>query len=81
MHMFNDGSYFMGGLHGLGWIFWLVVIAALLYLGRGRLGAQGRQPRETAHEVLRRRLASGDITPEEYEKRKLLLDRDAGGIA
>lgn len=29
------------------------------------------------HEVLKRRLANGDISAEEYEQRKLLLDRDA----
>jgi uncharacterized membrane protein len=28
--------------------------------------------------VLQRRLANGEITPDEYEKRKTLLDRDAG---
>jgi uncharacterized membrane protein len=31
--------------------------------------------------VLQRRLASGEITPEEYEQRKALLDRDAGAKA
>jgi uncharacterized membrane protein len=34
------------------------------------------RPRETPHEVLRRRLASGEIAPMEYEERKALLDRD-----
>ena len=39
---------------------------------------RGDHPRETPHEVLRRRLANGEITPQEYEGRKALLDRDAG---
>jgi uncharacterized membrane protein len=40
----------------------------------------GRQDdrRRSPHEVLKRRLANGDISAEEYEQRKLLLDRDAG---
>jgi uncharacterized membrane protein len=28
--------------------------------------------------MLRRRLAAGEITPQEYEDRKALLDRDSG---
>ena len=41
------------------------------------LRPERRRPRESAHELLQRRLASGDITAEEYEKRKALLERDA----
>ena len=35
-----------------------------------------KPPRETPHEVLRRRLAAGEITTDEYEQRKALLGRD-----
>ena len=31
MHMFYDGGYFMGGMHALWWLFWLVLIGALFY--------------------------------------------------
>ena len=75
--MFYDGGYFMGGMHGLWWIFWVLLVGVLVfYLWGGR--GERRRPRETPHEVLRRRLANGEIAPEEYEKRKALLDRDAG---
>lgn len=76
--MFHDGSYYMGGMHGLWWLFWIVLIVALVYAGRGRPSARQRGPKETPHEVLRRRLASGEIDAQEYEQRKALLDRDAG---
>jgi putative membrane protein len=74
--MFHDGSY-MVGMHGLWWLFSLIVLVAFLFLGRVRLGLRSDRPRESPHEVLRRRLAGGDIAPEEYERRKALLDRDS----
>ena len=71
----------MGGMHGWWWLFLLLVIGAVLFYGWGRPGRRGDRPRETQdetpHEVLRRRLASGEITPQQYEERKALLDRDA----
>lgn len=78
--MFYDNGYLMGGMHGLWWIFWLVLVGVLVLFvyGWGRPGERPRNPRETPHEVLRRRLASGEITTEQYEERKALLDRDTG---
>ena len=76
--MFYDGGYFMGGMHGLWWIFWVLLIGVVIFYLWGRRGDPLRPPRETPHEVLQRRLAEGEIAPEEYEKRKALLDRDAG---
>lgn len=77
--MFYDGGYFMGGMHGLWWIFWIVLIGVIVFYGWGRPGSEQRRARETPHEVLRRRLASGEVTPEQYEQRKALLDRDGAG--
>ena len=71
----------MGGMHGLWWLFWLVLIGVLVFYTWGRPGEQRRRPRETPHEALHRRLANGEINPEQYEERKALLDRDAGGKA
>lgn len=69
----------MGGMHFLWWIFWLALIGVIVFYGWGRPGEQRRHARESAHEVLQRRLASGEITPDQYQERKALLDRDAGG--
>ena len=77
MHMFSHGGYYMGGMHGLWWIFWVVLIGVIVFYGWGRSGEKRPHSRETPYEVLQRRLADGQITPDEYEKRKALLDRDA----
>ncbi len=81
MHMFDDGGYFMGGMHWFWWIFWVALIGVIVFYGWGRPSEQRRRPRETPHEVLRRRLASGEITPDQYEERKALLDRNPAGKA
>ncbi len=75
--MFHNGGY-MGGMHGWWWLVGLLVIGAVLFYGWGRPGRRRDHPRETTNEVLRRRLANGEITPQQYEERKALLDRDAG---
>ncbi|HWH74562.1 SHOCT domain-containing protein [Methylibium petroleiphilum] len=74
---FGDGFH-MGGMHGLWWLFWILLIGALVYAAWGRPSKLQRGSRETPHEVLRRRLANGEIDVQEYEQRKALLDRDAG---
>ena len=64
---------------GIGWwivmmlgmvIFWGAIIALVVGALRGGLGAR----RETPHETLRRRLADGSITVEEYEQRHAALE-------
>ena len=82
--MFYDGGY-MGGMHGGWWLLSLLVIGAALFFAWRRPGRRGDGPggtpdemaREKPQEVLRRRLASGAITPQQYEERKTLLDRDS----
>ena len=76
--MFHDGVYSVG-MHGMWWVLSLIVVVAFLFLGRGRIGPWRDRHSEAPHDLLRRRLASGDLTPAEYEKRKVLLDRDASG--
>jgi putative membrane protein len=81
MHMDYEGGYFMGGMHWIWWIFWLALIVVVVFYGWGRPSGRRRGTRETPHEVLNRRLANGEISADEYEQRKLLLDRDAGSRA
>lgn len=76
---YDSGGYFMGGMHWFWWIFWIALICVIVFYGWGRPDEQRRRSRETPHEVLRRRLASGEITPDQYEQRKALLDRDTAG--
>jgi uncharacterized membrane protein len=68
-------------------LFWAVLIGLVVWLVRGglpRLGGGGdggaaggdAQRRETALELLDRRLADGTITPEEYRERRARLTGD-----
>ena len=75
--MLSDGSYAMGGMHGLWWLFWMGLIGVLVFYGWGSPSTKRRPPRESPHDLLQRSLASGQISPEQYEQRKALLDRDA----
>lgn len=77
MNMYRDGLHFMGGLHWVWWLFWIVLIGLVAYYGWGRPSARQGGSNETPLEVLKRRLANGEVTTEEYEQRKALLDRDA----
>lgn len=75
--MFCDNGFFMAGMHGFWWIFWLIVVLAILLFRRDRRCSRNRRFHESPHQILQRRLANGEITPEQYEERKRLLDRDA----
>ena len=52
-------------------LFWGIVIAAVVMVGHA-LG-QPHDRRDGALDVLRRRLAAGEITPEEFETTRKLL--------
>lgn len=65
----------MMGMHAVWWVFWVGLVVTMLFWGGGSSARKGK-PRETPHEALRRRLASGEVSTDEYEKRKALLDRD-----
>jgi putative membrane protein len=57
-----------GGLLGLVVLLLLVAGVALVVLGLSR-----RETQDTALDILRQRLARGEITPEQYEELKKLL--------
>ena len=52
------------------------MVFGLVFWGQGGSPARRDRPRETPHEVLRLRLANGEISTEEYEKRKEVRNRD-----
>lgn len=71
----------MIGMHAWWWLFWVILIGVLFaspFL-KLRSGSARRQHagRESPSAVQRRRLAAGEITPQQYEERKALLDRVA----
>jgi len=70
---------------GVGWwivmmlgmvVFWGAVVFGVVWLVRG--ASSPRAAAESPLEILRRRLAQGEISPEEFEQRRALLDADGG---
>ena len=79
---YNGFSFF--GMHAIWWIVWIAVIAAFVMLLVGAPGRRGgdakataNAPRETPLEILRRRYAAGEISTNECEERRTVLERDA----
>jgi putative membrane protein len=66
----------MGGMHTFWWIFWLILVIIFFYAVWSPQQRSRRSERESPRELLQRRLAKGEITPEAYEQAKALLDRD-----
>lgn len=72
-----DWNHYMFGMHALWWLFWVVAIGAVLFGMRGRGAMPAKPGPESPREALRRRLASGDIQPDEYEQLVALLNRSS----
>jgi putative membrane protein len=73
--MYWNYGYSMMGMHAFWWLFWLVAIAAVLVGMRGRAAAGRGSVPEGPREILQRRLASGEIEPDEYEQRLAVLNK------
>lgn len=72
---FGDG-YYMVGMHTFWWVFWAIVIIVFLFGPWRRSSGRDEGHRETPHQILRSRLAKGEIKAEEYEQLRQLLDRE-----
>ena len=72
MHEF--GMWGMGPWMWLGWILILGAVIWVVYAITRKSTENPHSVRElTAHEILERRYASGEISSEEYEERKRIL--------
>lgn len=81
------GWYWQGG-YGWSWLwpiwlvvallFWAGLIALVIWAVRATIAPHRRDNREatlqTAMEILRRKLAAGEVTPEEFERIRDLLE-------
>lgn len=61
------------GLHGFGWVFWVVIILLLAVFAIRYFNPQSREQKETALEILKKRYAAGELTDSDYEKMKKKL--------
>jgi putative membrane protein len=69
----HDSNWGFWGMHLFWWLFWIVLFVAFFSL---LIPVPRRRARETPLEVLQRRYATGEISTEEYEERKMRLTRD-----
>jgi putative membrane protein len=69
--MFYDG-YHVAGMHLFWWIVWMLFMIWIFATPYSMMGY--RMLRESSSEVLKRRLASGEITTEEYHEKKAILE-------
>ena len=71
--------------HGFGfmWLFPLLFFVAIIFCMRGMFGrgssgcgfhGGNTEPQESAHEILDKRFAKGEVTKEEYEEMKKALE-------
>ncbi len=59
------------------WIFILaIVVWAIWYYGKGKEDFLGKRLKDAPIDLLKRRFAKGEITEEEYEERRAVLEED-----
>ena len=74
----HDGSWWFFGMHAFWWLFWIALIVLFFSLITPVPKRQVRT-RGTPLDILQRRFAAGEISAEEYERRKAVLTRDGAG--
>ena len=71
--MYYDGYHF-GGMHLIWWFIWM---SLLFWIFATPYYVPGKQKkRGSALDILKKRFAAGEITAEEYQERKKILDKD-----
>ena len=70
--MFNTTYYW--GMHWVWWFVWIMLLFWIFALPYNIPGQRNR--RESALDILQRRFALGQITKEEYEEAKNILEKD-----
>lgn len=69
--MWHDG--WMGGMHWFWWVFWVIFVIVLVWAVT-RSSSPPPPHQETPLEILKRRYAEGEISTEEFERRKSRLE-------
>ncbi|MFX3626047.1 MAG: SHOCT domain-containing protein [bacterium] len=68
-----DGHHFWG-MHWFWWILWVILIFWIFVTPYDIPGQ--RKKKDSPLDILKKRLASGEINKEEYEEKKKILERD-----
>ena len=70
--MYN--GYHFGGMHFIWWLIWIMFLLTIFASPYEIPGQRSR--RQSPLDILQNRLASGQITNEEYQEKKTMLERD-----
>lgn len=67
-------TYSFWGMHFVWWFFWLILLLWIFAVPYDIPGQ--RSGKESPYDILKRRFASGELTEEEYQKNKKILEED-----
>jgi len=71
--------WYYNGYYGMNPIWWIIWILFLVWIFGTPWGY--RRTRDTSYDILRKRFAAGEITKEEYQESKKVLEEDFQKIA
>lgn len=74
MHYYDSGYF---GMHFFWWFFWVLLFVSFFSFATPVPRRHLKRLQETPLDILKRRLASGEIAEQEYESRKSKIDRDS----
>ncbi|MDI1304155.1 MAG: SHOCT domain-containing protein [bacterium] len=67
-------GYHFWGMHMFWWVFWIIILIWIFATPYDLPGQRSKT--ETALEILKKRFVKGEITKEEYEEKKKLLEEN-----
>jgi putative membrane protein len=70
--MYN--GYHFGGMHFIWWVVWIILILWVFAIPYDIPGQ--RKKKDSALDILQKRLAAGQITKEDYQEHKALIEKD-----
>lgn len=70
MHKYY-GHYW--GMHWFWWVFWIIILLWIFIIPYNIPGQ--RNKKETPLDIRKKRYAKGEITPQEYEEMKKMLEK------
>lgn len=77
LHSYGDIGFF--GMHMFWWIFWFALLVGGVSFFEPVARSQNKKHRSSPLEILQKRYANGELSDEEYEKKKSRIDRDSAG--
>jgi putative membrane protein len=67
-------GYHFWGMHMLWWVFWVII---LIWIFATPYDIPGQRTKnDTALDILKKRFAKGEITKEEFDEKKKVLDQN-----